>query len=81
MWNQKKKKWTKTNKQHTNKYRKPTEQTGGCQGGGGRGLRGKKFQLQKQIVSHGDEKYSIGNMVSNIVVTLCGDRWWLHLSR
>ena len=26
-------------------------------------------------IYHGDVKYSIGNKVSNIVVTMCGVRW------
>ena len=27
----------------------------------------------------GDVKYSIGNIVNNIVITMCGVRWVLHL--
>ena len=29
---------------------------------------------------YGDEKYSIRNKVSNIVITLYGNRWQVHLS-
>lgn len=44
---------------------------------GGRGEGDKKVQrvpIMKYII-HGDEKYRIGNMVNNCVVSLYGDRW------
>ena len=30
-------------------------------------------------ISHGDVKYSIGNRVDNIVITMYGDTWLLDL--
>ena len=36
--------------------------------------KGINFHLQNKL-SHGDVMYSIGNTVSNIVITLYGDRW------
>ena len=35
---------------------------------------GPEVQSSSFKVSHVDAKYSIGNIVNNIVVTLCGDR-------
>ena len=29
-------------------------------------------------ICHGDKRYSIGNIVSDIVIVLYGDRWWLR---
>ena len=63
------------------KYR---EQTDGCQMGRRLGgwekrvkvLRNTSWQLQN---SPGDVKSSIGNMVSNIVITMHGDTWGLDL--
>ena len=40
-------------------------------------LRSTNWQLQN---SHRDVKYSTGNMVNNIVITMCGARWVLDLS-
>ena len=40
-------------------------------------LRSTNWQLQN---SHRDVKYSIGNMVNNIVITMCGARWVLDSS-
>ena len=34
-----------------------------------------EVQTSYYKTSHGDEKHSIGNIVSNIVITLYGDRW------
>ena len=55
------------------------EHTGGCQRGGGGGREGggtgkgiKKYKLL--VISHGDKKYSIGNIVNNTVISLCDDR-------
>ena len=42
-----------------------------------RGLRSTNWQLQN---IHGDVKYSIGNIVSNIVMTVYGARWVLEIS-
>ena len=73
--------WTNKNRNRL-KYR---EQTGGGQRGGGRrgwakqvkGMKRHKLAVMKQV-SHRDEKYSLGNIVNNIVIMLCGDRWRLH---
>ena len=35
--------------------------------------------LVMEGISYGVEKHSIGNIVSDIVVVLCGDRSWLYL--
>ena len=40
------------------------------------GLRSTNWSLQN---SHGDVKYSIGNIVNNIVITVYGVRWVLDL--
>ena len=60
----------------TNRYR---EHFDSCQMGGRlrqvkkmKGLRSTNWLLQN---SHGDVKYSIGNIVSNIVITIYGVRW------
>ena len=37
-----------------------------------KGLRSTDWWLQN---SHGDAKYSVGIIVSNIVITMCGIRW------
>ena len=37
-----------------------------------RGLRSTNWLLQN---SHGDEKYSMGNTVNNILITMYGVRW------
>ena len=29
--------------------------------------------------SHRNKRHNIGNIVNDIVIVLCGDRWWLHL--
>lgn len=38
-----------------------------------------EVQASSYRISHRDEKYSIGNIVNDIIIVLCGDRWWLHL--
>ena len=43
-----------------------------------KGLRSTSWQLQK---SHRDVKYSTGNIVSNIVITINGARWVLEILR
>lgn len=74
-------------KSKTNKKQKQTlkynQETGGWEreGGGGwaeqvKGMKKHKFPLIKQV-SHRDDKCSMANIASNIVVTLHGDRWWL----
>lgn len=87
MWNLKNKtneqasKQTQTQKQ-THKHR---QQTGGCHRGGGQGmgeLGGRDKVVQTSCykkISHKVERYSMGNIVNNIIITLCGDRWQLHL--
>lgn len=45
--------------------------------GWGMGRRGEwdsEVKTSSYKISHRDKKYSIGNMVSNIVILLCGDR-------
>ena len=44
----------------------------------GEGIKKYKLPVIKQI-SHEDVRYSIGNTVNNIVITLYGDRWLLDL--
>ena len=41
-----------------------------------KGLRSTNWQLQN---CHGDVKYSTGNIVNNIVITMCGARWVMKL--
>ena len=41
-----------------------------------KGLRSTDWELQN---SHGDVKYSLGNIVNNIVITMYGARWVLDL--
>ena len=41
-------------------------------------LRCTDWQLQN---SHGDVQYSTGDIVTNIVINMCGARWALDLSR
>ena len=41
-----------------------------------KGLRGTNWKLQN---SHGDVRYSIGNIVNNIVIATYGIRWALDL--
>lgn len=36
------------------------------------------FQLGK-IISYGNKKYSIGNIVNDILIVLYGDRWYIDL--
>ena len=43
-----------------------------------KGLESTNWKLQN---SHGDVKYSTGNTVNNIVITMCGARWMLEISR
>ena len=43
-----------------------------------KGLRSTGWHLQS---SHGDVKYSIGNIINNIVITMYGARWLLEISR
>ena len=82
MWNPKNNINEQTKQKQTHRYR---EQTGACQMGGRlggwvekmKGLRSTNWQLQN---SHGDVKYSIGNIVNNIVITVCGVRRTLELS-
>ena len=42
-----------------------------------------KSKSEKKLFlnSHGDVKFSIGNIVNNIVITMYGARWVLELSR
>ena len=40
----------------------------------GKGIKRNKPPVIKEV-SYGDEKYSIGSIVNNIVITLYGDRW------
>lgn len=42
-------------------------------------FRGRRRGLTGHEINHGDEKYSIGNTIKNIVITLCGDKGQLHL--
>ena len=55
-------------------------QIGGCLGGGeamdetGEGIKRYKISIITEI-SHRDVIYSIGNIVNNTIITLCGDRW------
>ena len=44
----------------------------------GKGLRSINWELQN---SHRDVKYSIGNVVNNIVITMDGARWVLEILR
>lgn len=39
-----------------------------------KGIKRHKFPVIKEI-RHWDAMYSIGNIVNNIVTSLCGDRW------
>lgn len=52
-------------------------------GGGGMGEKVKENKRHKFPVTNklnlGDVMYSMGNIVSNIVITLCSDRWELDL--
>ena len=32
-----------------------------------------------ESTNHRDESHTIGSMVNGAVITLYGDRWWLHL--
>ena len=41
-----------------------------------KGLRNTNWQLQN---SHEDVKYSIGNIVNNVVITMYGARWELEI--
>ena len=43
----------------------------------GKGLRSINWELQN---SHRDVKYSTGNVVNNIVITMSGARWILEIS-
>ena len=60
--------------------------TGGCKRRGSlgdwvkklKGLRSIHWQLQN---SHGDVKYSIGNIGNNIAITMCDARWALEIWR
>ena len=36
-------------------------------------------KIKRNKLRHEDEKYGIGDMANKIVITLRGDRWWLHL--
>ena len=73
-------KQTKQKQTHTRR-----EQTDGCQKEGGLGGRVRKvkglgsthWSLRN---SHGDVKYSIGNTVSNIIITVWCASWALELS-
>jgi len=62
----------------THKYRGQTE---GCQERWGEDGQkwvegsGRYRLLVTEGVSHGDKRYSIGNIVSGIRITLYGDRW------
>ena len=73
MWNLKNRTNDQTKQKQT--YR---EQSDGCQMGGCWALRSKegikKYKLVVQS-NHGDVKYSIGNTVSNTVITVCGGTW------
>ena len=42
-----------------------------------KGLRSTHWQLQN---SHRNVKYSMGNIVNNIVITMCGARWVPEIS-
>ena len=59
------------------------EQSDGCQMGEGWGIsennEGIKYK-QEVKNSHGNVKYSIGNTVNDVVITLYGARWVLELS-
>ena len=37
-----------------------------------KGLKSTNWQLQS---SHGDVKYSVGNVVNNVLITMYGARW------
>ena len=52
------------------------EQTDGCQRGGGLG---EQYGLVVTEQSW-DVKYSIGNIVNNILMTMCGTMWVLGIS-
>ena len=52
---------------------------GGC-GGIGEGMRVLRSTNQQLQNSHGDVKYSIGNTVNNILITMYGVRWVQDLS-
>ena len=41
-----------------------------------KGWKSANWQLQN---NHGDAKYSTGNIVNNIVISMCGVRWVLDL--
>ena len=79
--------WSLKNKINKQKRNKPvvTEQTVGCQMGWGwgwgvkkvKGVRSTNWLLQN---SHSDVKYSIGTVVTNIVITVSAARWVLDLS-
>ena len=75
-----KKSWFKT-KHKSHRYR---ERFDGCQTGGGfggyekvKGLISTNLLLQN---NHRGVKYSIGNTVNNVVTTMYGAKWVLHLS-
>lgn len=70
---------TKPNQTQTPIYRK---QLGGCQWGkegiwrmSEMGKGGQEIQTSSYTISPGDVIYSIGNIVSNTVLSLYGDRW------
>ena len=77
IWNLKKEK--EMNEQNRYQFLDTEKQTDGCQMRGVlggwvkvvKGLRSTNWQLQN---SHRDVKYSIGNIVDNIVITTCGAR-------
>ena len=81
MWILKNKVNEETKQKQTHRY---TEQTDGCQMGAGlgdwvkkvTGLRSTNWQLQN---SHGDMKFSIGNILNNIVISMYSVRWVLDL--
>ena len=41
-----------------------------------KGIRSTDWYLQN---NHGDIKYSIGNIVNNILINMCGARWVLEI--
>ena len=83
MWKLKKNQWTNKAEKNPHRYR---EQSDGCQIGGllwgwvkkVKAFRNTNWQLQN---SHKGIKYSIRNIVKNIVMSIYGVRWVKNLSR
>lgn len=76
------KKQIKKNQIHKNKEQaKLLVATGEGSGGMGKMDEGSERYriLVMELIIHGDERLSIGNIVNRIVIALHGNRWELHL--